>query len=161
MNVINSFVKTVEEVTKKQLDGPNKNNFLIGVGAAAGVIATLLLSSMCSRSSGNAIANVTHNNVWLLAVTLRFKTLEDKIEFREIFAPLATYVEKSEPTTLSYMLSESDKDPKQLFILERYTTKSAYLDVHKVSKEFKGFREVRALKSACGALYMPIIQCTV
>jgi len=124
------------------MEGPNNRNLLVGVGAAAGVVATLLFTSIFARPSDIAINNSASSNVWVLAVTLRFRTVVDKADFHEIFAPLATYVQKNEPDTLSYVLSESDKDPKQVFILERYSSKSAYLDVHKVSKEFKGFREM-------------------
>ena len=161
MDIITSAMKSIQEVAKRQVEGPNNRNFLLSVGAAAGVMATLLLTTVFARSSDNVLNSTAANDVWVLAVTLRFKTSADKAEFREMFAPLAVYVRENEPATLSYVLSESDKDPKQVLILERYTTKAAYLDVHKVSPEFKvGRGPAGAWRHVCTHKLCPISHST-
>ena len=130
------YVKAAKEFVSKQLQFTEKNrNYAIG-GILLGVVGTLLVSSLIMRR-GRPITS----DAWQLTVTLRFKTLADKEAFLAIFEPVAKYVEEKEPTTLSYIISESDKDPRQLFILERYTCKDSYLKVHKTSKQFLHFRE--------------------
>ncbi|KAJ1432678.1 hypothetical protein B484DRAFT_447678 [Ochromonadaceae sp. CCMP2298] len=79
-------------------------------------------------------------NAFFLGVTVVFTSLEDKLLFVEEFAPLAEYVRTREFSTLSYELLQSDKDRLQIFILERYVDKAAYLEVHKSSSQFLAFR---------------------
>ena len=76
-----------------------------------------------------------------LLVTILFTTEEYKYQFLQHFAPLAAYVREHEPQTLSYEALQSDQNPLQILILERYTDKEvAYLQVHKSSLQFLEFR---------------------
>jgi quinol monooxygenase YgiN len=49
-------------------------------------------------------------------------------------------VRSKEFSTVSYEILQSDKDRLQIFILERYKDKAAYLETHKSSSEFIAFR---------------------
>ena len=83
-----------------------------------------------------------------MGITIKFKTPKDKQNFAEIFAPYAKFVATGEVETISYELSESDKDPLQIFLIERYTNKAAYLDIHRKTPEFVAFRAKLAELSA-------------
>lgn len=82
----------------------------------------------------------THEDVFTLGVTVKFLKPEDKVEFLVLFKPLAEHISKYEKSTLSYELMNSDKDPLQLYILERYIDKHAFLEIHKKTPEFLAFR---------------------
>ena len=80
--------------------------------------------------------------MFFLGVKFNFASRESKVEFMDMFRPLADFVRQNEPDTLTYLLMESDKVGKQqLYILERYRTKAAYVDVHRKSKPFLEFRK--------------------
>ena len=88
-----------------------------------------------------------HANAFFLGVTISFLNAEDKATFKRLFNPLADYVRKYELSTLSYELYESDQNPLQIFILERYIDKAAYIDIHRTSKPFLLFKsELEHLK---------------
>ena len=109
------------------------------VGVVVGVIVCKW--SGCSQPIKSRSA-ATSDPPFFLGVTITFGSAEDKKVFIENFRPLAEYVKAKEPETLSYELSESDKEPNQLFILERYKHKqSSYLEIHRHSKPFLVFRE--------------------
>lgn len=133
VTVITDFVAAQWEKANSSDRG---RQWTLAAGAGIGVLAGLLLSGVFS-SKNRAVTS----DAWQLTVTLRFKTLADKEAFLPFFEPLAAFVQRQEKATLSYIISESDKDPKQLFILERYTSKDTYLSVHKTSPEFLHFRE--------------------
>jgi quinol monooxygenase YgiN len=78
---------------------------------------------------------------FLLSVVMKFKSIEAKEHFQVLFQPYSEYVRLNEPQTLSYVLYESDKEATQVMIFERYMNKEAYLNIHRVSKEFLSFRE--------------------
>ena len=82
----------------------------------------------------------SHKAVFFLGITIKFNTMEDKENFINIFRPYAQYVATFEPGTVSYELSESDKSPLQIFLVERYINKSAYLDIHRGTDTFVAFR---------------------
>lgn len=77
-----------------------------------------------------------------LLVTLTFTDEEHKRKFLvEDFGPYSTYVKEHEPTTLSYEALQSDQNPLQVLIMERYTDKEvAFLQTHRSTKEFMEFR---------------------
>lgn len=132
---LNSSINTANSFLNKNASETNKNRLILaGSCVAAGLAIFFIVNSFSSPSISTA-------NAWSLAVTLRFKSDSDKIEFKNNLAPYALYVEQNEPQTLSYILSESDKDPKQVHIMERYIDKNAYLNVHKKSPEFLAFRK--------------------
>ena len=140
---MDDLTKPVIKFFANHLDSSNKTrNTHLATGFAIGICTTFMLTLLLRTPHKQAENHrpIT-SDAWQLTVTLRFKTLADKDAFLPIFEPLAKYVEENEFSTLSYIISESDKDPKQLFILERYTSKKNYLDVHKKSKEFINFRE--------------------
>jgi len=84
-----------------------------------------------------------------LTVQVTFKRAEDVDIFKTAFAPLAAFVEKNEPRTLSYSMAQSDKDPKTVLLFERYVDKNdAYLEVHRKSAPFKVFRPQLAAMEA-------------
>ena len=79
--------------------------------------------------------------VFFLGIQIKFKSIACKEDFKALFSPFAAWVKNSEPNTLSYELSESDKDDCIIFLTERYKTKDDYLKVHRVSPQFLEFKE--------------------
>lgn len=118
--------------------------FAITVGA---VLTYLLVTppspptSSSSAGKGCPFARrYASDQAFFLGVAITFPNAEDKTSFKDMFVPLAKYVEHYELGTLSYELLESDKDPLRIFILERYKDKDYYLNVHRTSEEFLSFR---------------------
>lgn len=86
-----------------------------------------------------------------LLVTLEFTEEQHKRKFLdEDFGPFAAYVKEHEPTTLAYEVLQSDQNPNQVLILERYADKDdAFLKIHRSSKEFQEFRpKLKAMQEA-------------
>jgi quinol monooxygenase YgiN len=113
---------------------------------SVGLLAVLLL--ICTNLTawwelGNCKSTLESREkegVFVLAVTMRFKTTSDYEKFVAIWTPVADHCRNYEPGTLSYEMMQSDKDPNQIMILERYATKDDYLEVHKKSAPFLTFR---------------------
>jgi quinol monooxygenase YgiN len=78
--------------------------------------------------------------IFTLCVTLKFHRIADKVLFQELFEPYARWVENNELTTLSYQLLQSDSNPLEIMLLERYASKSAYLDIHKKTEQFVAYK---------------------
>eukprot|EP00523_Entomoneis_sp_CCMP467_P006760 CAMPEP_0168720788 /NCGR_PEP_ID=MMETSP0724-20121128/1746_1 /TAXON_ID=265536 /ORGANISM="Amphiprora sp., Strain CCMP467" /LENGTH=185 /DNA_ID=CAMNT_0008767407 /DNA_START=37 /DNA_END=594 /DNA_ORIENTATION=- len=93
-------------------------------------------SSSFGRSSSSS--SPSSQPAFSLLVTLDFQDDAGKQEFlRAMMPPMATYVRRAEPQTLSYQTMQSDQTPLRLLILERYVDRQhAYLDVHKSSSAF-------------------------
>ena len=120
------------------------NIALLVVGITVGFILRSFVFTSQTRT-------LEYPNVFFLGVTIKFKSVPDKEEFKNLFRPMADFVAKNEPNTLSYEMLESDKDSTQVFVLERYKTKHDYLEVHRKSKEFLRFREKLQAMLANGA----------
>lgn len=83
--------------------------------------------------------------VWTLIVNLTFDSAEKVEQCKKLVGAYAQWIKENEPTTLSYQLMCSDKDPLTVCILERYKDKSySYAVVHKTSQEFFKFRPALA-----------------
>eukprot|EP00304_Pavlova_gyrans_P013707 CAMPEP_0206045788 /NCGR_PEP_ID=MMETSP1466-20131121/16855_1 /ASSEMBLY_ACC=CAM_ASM_001126 /TAXON_ID=44452 /ORGANISM="Pavlova gyrans, Strain CCMP608" /LENGTH=124 /DNA_ID=CAMNT_0053420741 /DNA_START=27 /DNA_END=401 /DNA_ORIENTATION=+ len=96
-----------------------------------------------SASSGRGV------NPFMLIVRLSFKTEAGVSQFLNDFSPMAAAVRDSEPNTLSYEVSQSEKNPLELVIVERYRTKADFVDVHRSMKHFIKFRpKLQALQDA-------------
>ena len=108
------------------------------VGVFIGAIAIYSLQPL--HRSASLPRTSSHKASFFLGITIKFNTIEDKENFTKIFRPYAQYVATFEPGTISYELSESDKSPLQIFLVERYVNKSAYLDVHRGTDTFIAFR---------------------
>ncbi len=116
------------------------------VGVTVGIVLSNIHLNIYPKQRKSAA-----ENVFVLGVTVKFKSVEDKDGFKDLFRPVAEYVAKYELDTLSYEMMDSDKEPTQIYILERYRTKKAYLEVHRQSKEFLSFREKFQIMIAAGA----------
>ena len=68
---------------------------LIGIGIAIGVGLTTLYKK-----------HNINKNTFFLGITITFKSIEDKEEFKSLFTPLAKFVKANEPHTLSYELCD-------------------------------------------------------
>ena len=120
-------------------------------GAIAGfIIAIVFFRPDCSpqldstnsaRSAVQQQASSAQGEIFTLCVTLRFHRPTVKVSFQELFEPYARWVEINEPTTLSYQLLQSDSNALEIMLLERYNSKSAYLDIHKKSVQFVAYKE--------------------
>eukprot|EP01032_Pedospumella_encystans_P008274 gene8274-9840_t len=113
------------------------NLTFLAVGMAVGLLTYFVGSSLYNPPQPRRLVAP---DGFFLGVKVIFPNEYDKMEFRTEFEKLAIYVRDHEPKTISYELLQSDKEPLQIFILERYLDKSAYLDIHKQSKEFISFR---------------------
>jgi quinol monooxygenase YgiN len=107
--------------------------FVLTVGICIGYTIIPLFATKKTRKTVN-------KGAFFLGITIKFNTEEDKKVFSSIFGPYAQFVAKSEMGTISYELSESDKSPLQIYLVERYISKEAYLDVHRKTDEFIKFR---------------------
>lgn len=105
---------------------------LITIGIGIGILISNIYKG------NNRVSN--NESTFFLGITIIFKTMEDKNEFKLLFSPLAEYVKKNERNTLSYEMCESDKDPNRIFLIERYRTKHDYLEIHRKSEQFLEFR---------------------
>ena len=103
---------------------------------------TSFKSSSASWSHSVLHQSQTHpTSPFTLLVTLKFASDEYKDQFLQDFAPLAAHVRDHEPETIAYEVLQSDSDPLQILILERYIDKEvSYLQIHKSSQEFLIFR---------------------
>ena len=118
-------------------------NLYVGLflGAVVGFALSRLLSTATHTLDGRVLRPAQHPGAFFLGVTITFSSPEDKAHFKELFRPLAQYVQDFEPDTLSYILSESDKDPLRVSILERYRDKNqAFLETHRSSPAFVAFK---------------------
>lgn len=114
---------------KRMKTSTTQQVILVTLGIGIGILMNSLYKSY----------NV-NRNTFFLGITIVFNTSADKDEFKTLFTPLAKFVKANEPDTLSYELCESDKDEKRIFLIERYTTKNAYLEIHRKSEPFLKFR---------------------
>ena len=98
-----------------------------------------VLTSEVAHAKPAAIPD--HAFVLIVSVTLR--SAEQMAQLERTFQPLASYIVANEPTTLSYELLKSDRDPNRAAIIERYADKeNAYKRVHRTSAAFRAFRPV-------------------
>ena len=87
-----------------------------------------------------------HDEELMRSITGKHNSIKEKVEqCKRLVGSYAQWIKENEPTTLSYQLMQSDKDPLQVCILERYADKSdAYAIAHKTSPEFFKFRPALA-----------------
>jgi len=111
------------------------------------VVFTIAFISIFHQSSASSIslrsfAMAATTPVFSLLVTAQFDSVEHKEQFLEEIKAVAEHVKSSEPDTLAYEILLSDKDSRQVLILERYKDKdNAFLKVHKSSAPFLAFRK--------------------
>ena len=61
--------------------------------------------------------------------------------FKEEWRALQRYVLDNEPTTLLYVMSDADTGASRVTqVVERYTSKSSYLDIHRHTQAFLTFK---------------------
>ena len=71
---------------------------------------------------------------WFLLVGFTLEREEDLATLQKELAPFVAYLKAHEPTTKSYRLLKSDKDPLRCAMTERYEDKEhAFLQVHRSS----------------------------
>lgn len=87
---------------------------------------------------------------WVLTVTLTFQSLEDRDAILSDWSQnVVPHCSKYEPFLIHYEAGISDKDKLKVIMLERYTSKDSYLNVHKSSEAFLKFRpKLQALQEA-------------
>ena len=115
----------------------------LSIGIFAGFIINDQIingSSKKQLESTNSIRESKHKAAFFLAITITFNSADVKQQFMGIFGPYAKYVAAVEPGTISYELSESDKTPLQIFLVERYVNKEAYINIHRKTDTFVTFR---------------------
>lgn len=129
---------------------------LLSVGVFIGVTASY--GSRCLPETSSSYRRTKNKGAFFLGITIKFNTVQDKQNFVDIFGPYAKYVAAGETETISYELLESDKSPLQIFLVERYINKEAYLNIHRKTDEFIAFRakltELGATMSMDGHSYI-------
>ena len=109
---------------------------------AASLAGYLLGKITTTKSNGSRAPSNDSGSAFVLLINLKFTTLDHRDNFFKIIKPLCKDMVENEPTTLSYQVAISDKDPLVVNLLERYADKdNAYLTVHKSGAEFLKFRE--------------------
>lgn len=109
---------------------------------AASLAGYLLGKITTTKSIGSRAPSNDSGSAFVLLINLKFTTLDHRDNFFKIIKPLCKDMVENEPTTLSYQVAISDKDPLVVNLLERYADKdNAYLTVHKSGAEFLKFRE--------------------
>ena len=109
---------------------------------AASLAGYLLGKITTTKSNGSRAPSNHSGSAFVLLINLKFTTLDHRDNFFKIIKPLCKDMAENEPTTLSYQVAISDKDPLVVNLLERYADKdNAYLTVHKSGAEFLKFRE--------------------
>lgn len=111
-------------------------------------------------STNAAAASEQQQQAFVLAVNMKFSTLDNRDTFLQLIDPVCKDVLANEgpisgtETTLSYKVAISDKNPLMVLILERYSDKeNGYLTVHRSGKEFLKFREeLRAMQEEGGVV---------
>ena len=112
---------------------------------AAGIFVGLGLSKLLALRFDGRVSRAPQVQAFCLNVIVEFASPNDKTAFLELFKPLAEYVTSYERNTVSYKLSESDKNPLRVHILERYADKeNAFLKEYRNSKAFTEFRAAMA-----------------
>jgi quinol monooxygenase YgiN len=115
----------------------------LSIGIFAGFIINDLIVNGANKKqivSTNSIRESKHKAAFFLAITIKFVSADVKQKFMGLFGPFAKYIAEVEPGTISFELSESDKTPLQIFLVERYVNKEAYIDIHRKTDTFIAFR---------------------
>ena len=77
---------------------------------------------------------------WIQIVKLKFDSATKVADLTALFAAFSAYVQANEPTTLSFSMATSDKDPLSIVLFERFADKDkAYIGVHRSSSEYVKF----------------------
>jgi quinol monooxygenase YgiN len=138
--------KMVEKV--QRFWGQNSSWVMMCVGCAAvGFLVARVASSPALRVTAEKEA-------FVLMVNIEFQDVAQKEEFMTLFQPMAQYVADYEPTTLSYECAESDKNEKQVVIIERYLNKQAYAGTHRESQVFLAYKQKLKEMDAAGKMHI-------
>uniref|UniRef100_A0A7S1BQ96 ABM domain-containing protein n=2 Tax=Corethron hystrix TaxID=216773 RepID=A0A7S1BQ96_9STRA len=103
-------------------------------------ISLILLGAFVSHV-GNLLVNRRRaQKAWTLCVTIAFQNESDMESILDEWKKLAGYCARKEPFLLHYEVGVSDSDALTIHVLERYRSKTEYLQIHKKSDEFLKFR---------------------
>lgn len=84
---------------------------------------------------------------FVLNVNLAFREPADAEQLLAAWSEAAAWCVRHEPFLYAYEVAQSDKDPLNYVITERYRSKKDYLGAHKRSSAFLAFRpKMRALQ---------------
>ena len=78
---------------------------------------------------------------WVLEIRVKFQCTDDLEQFVRIWSPAARFCHRHEPELLSYEVCKSDKDPLQILVFERYSSKAAYTGPHRRTQAFSDFKD--------------------
>ena len=143
--------RVVEKMVEKvqRFWGQNSSWVMMCVGCAA---AGFLLARVATSSP--ALRVTAEKEAFVLMVNIEFQDVAQKEDFMALFHPMAQYVADYEPTTLSYECAESDKNEKQVVIIERYLNKQAYADTHRESQMFLAFKQKLKEMDSTGKMHI-------
>ncbi|GBF91913.1 hypothetical protein Rsub_04637 [Raphidocelis subcapitata] len=116
-----------------------RDNWGLHAAAAVATLAGLWAAYNCGKA-----ASRRHQKVFVLSVTLAFPSEAELEAFLTVWRPLAEYVKRNEPRTLSFELCHADNDPLKIMVYERYVSKSDYTEVHRSSGPMRAFKEATA-----------------
>jgi len=118
--------------------------------AIASVLATLLYVRLDVGGMPRTVLGrpkARGERAFLLIVTLHFPEPSRSAALLEAWRAAADYCIEREPFLYAYEVAQSDKDPRNYTILERYRSKHDYLGAHRKSSAFAAFRpQMRAMQ---------------
>jgi len=119
----------------------------------AGVVATLAIVHLVLPTMNGKHYTTTGrpkqvgDNAFVLSVSLTFRSAASAQSFKSAWAEAAAYCLTNEPFLYQYEVAQSDKNPLEYVILERYRSKEDYVSRHRHSTAFNLFRpKLRALQ---------------
>ena len=86
---------------------------------------------------------------FVLYVKLAFRSASEARELLDAWRDVADYCVEPEPFLFAYEVAQSDKDPLEYAIIERYRSKADYTGAHRSSPAFRAFRpRMRAMQES-------------
>ena len=131
--IVDKFETTFRKIPSKAL---------VGVGClVVGLLMGRYVLPRGFKPKKELIRASNEKNVFVLLVTITFPNVDEKNRFKKLFEPMAKYVAEKELTTVSYEVAESDKDERQVVVIERYADRKAYSEIHRNSAVFKEYKQ--------------------
>lgn len=123
------------------------------VNVAAGIAVALVCLrwvNMRTRSKARDCVdvyseiNTKPSKGWLLVVTSKFRTLQDRDALLEHVSLIAAHSARSEAETIGFQVAVADNDPLKILVFERFKTKEAWADAHRSSAVYKTYKAWQA-----------------
>mmetsp|Transcript_15057 Transcript_15057/g.45515 ORF Transcript_15057/g.45515 Transcript_15057/m.45515 type:complete len:164 (-) Transcript_15057:627-1118(-) len=115
-----------------------------GLFLAVSAVQHLCRRSGRSTSSSSTAATEAPTKAWLLVVSSKFQSLEDRDALLEHVRRIAQQSANHEPGTLGFQVAIADNDPLRILVFERFANKEAWLEAHRNSTVYKKYKAWQA-----------------